>query len=302
MKVNIIYETTDAPYGGGNQFLKAIRRTMVEMGVYTEEADADIFLFNSHQSVEKVTSLRKKYPNKKFIHRIDGPIRLYNKMDDNRDNIVYYLNANIADATVFQSSWSKKANIRLGMNDDKPSAIINNASDHNIFYDMQLKKGTKTKLIASSFSPNIKKGFHFYKFLDDNLDFEKFDFAFAGNSPVKFKNIKTLGCIPSKELAKEMNYSDICITASENDPCSNTVIEALSCGLPVIALDSGGHKELIGSAGEYYTTKENMIFAIEKVSKNVESYKEKIISRPINEITGQYLRFFENILDAKHRH
>ena len=167
---------------------------------------------------------------------------------------------------------------------------------------MQLKKGTKTKLIASSFSPNIKKGFHFYKFLDDNLDFEKFDFAFAGNSPVKFKNIKTLGCIPSKELAKEMNYSDICITASENDPCSNTVIEALSCGLPVIALDSGGHKELIGSAGEYYTTKENMIFAIEKVSKNVESYKEKIISRPINEITGQYLRFFENILDAKHRH
>tara|TARA_R110000744_G_scaffold63869_3_gene131398 strand:- start:5639 stop:6547 length:909 start_codon:yes stop_codon:yes gene_type:complete len=302
MKVNIVYETTDAPYGGGNQFLKAIRGNLIEGGFYAEEADADILLFNSHHNVERITKLKKRYPNKKFIHRIDGPIRLYNRMDDNRDDIVYHLNQNVADATVFQSAYSKDANIRLGIKNDKPSIIIHNATDHSIFYDMQLEKGSKKRLIASSFSPNIKKGFHFYKFLDDNLDFEKFDLVFAGNSPVKFKNIKNLGCIPSKKLAKEMNYSDIYITASENDPCSNTVIEALSCGLPVIALDSGGHRELIGSAGEYYTKKEDMISIIEKVSENTKPYKERIISRPINEITKQYLSFFENIQYAKHRH
>ena len=32
-------------------------------------------------------------------------------------------------------------------------------------------------------------------------------------------------------------------------PCSNSVLEALSCGLPIVYSDSGGTKELVGNAG-----------------------------------------------------
>lgn len=296
MKVNIAYKTTDAPYGGGNQFLKALKKSFINLGVYSEEDSADIFLFNSHQNVEKIEKLKKKYSSKKFVHRIDGPIRLYNKMSDNRDDIVYHMNQNIADATVFQSVWSKNANIQMGMKSSKASAVIHNAVDQSIFYDMNIKKNTKKRLIAASFSPNIKKGFRFYEFLDKNLDFEKFEFVFAGNSPISFKNITNLGCLSSDKLAYEMNMSDLYVTCSENDPCSNSVLEALSCGLPIVALNSGGHPELIQQAGEYFDEAPKLIPAIEKVINHHDLYSKKIKTATINEITKSYLDFFKEVL------
>ena len=36
----------------------------------------------------------------------------------------------------------------------------------------------------------------------------------------------------------------IYLTGSKNDPCSNSLLEALALKLPSIVFDSGGHKDL----------------------------------------------------------
>ncbi len=44
--------------------------------------------------------------------------------------------------------------------------------------------------------------------------------------------------------------ADIYVMTKHNDPCPNTVLEALACGLPVVYSASGGVPELVGEAGQ----------------------------------------------------
>jgi glycosyltransferase involved in cell wall biosynthesis len=291
MKVNVVYNTTDMPYGGGNQFLKALKDYFSGLGLLTSEDQADVFLFNSHHNIDRVSQLKHKFPEKVFIHRIDGPIRLYNNMSDNRDLVVYEANNDIADGTVFQSEWSKEANLKLGMRVEKPSAVIPNGIDNKIFYPNENKTLTKKiRIISTSFSSNLKKGFNTYRFLDDNLDFDRFEYCFAGNSPVSFKNIKNIGCLTSKQLADKLRNSDIFVTASQKDPCSNSLIEAISCGLSVLALDDGGHTELLENPGCMFSSQEQLLEIIKK-----EDFKKSNNGYLIEDSAQKYLSFFKEL-------
>ena len=300
MKVNICYEIKDGPFGGGNQFLRALRQQFGSMGVYAEDpANADIILFNSHHNINNVLNLKGRHPDKKYVHRVDGPMRLYNSMEDHRDFVVYRLN-DAANATVFQSEWSHKKNIDLGFNCVTPFAIISNATDENVFNSNCARESSeKTRLIAASWSDNPKKGFETYSFLDKNLDFDKYEFYFAGRSPVSFTNIETLGALNSHDLANHMRQSDIFITASENDPCSNSLIEALACGLPAVALNSGGHPELVGQGGTLFNDNFDLLDKIEEVRQNIQGYRENIKVKTIRDISNEYLSFFRSILDRQ---
>lgn len=298
MKVNILYETSNAPHGGGNQFLKALKKEFLRLGVYTHSDDADIFLFNSHHNLENVKKLKRAFPNKKFIHRIDGPMRLYNSMTDTRDSVVYQANNLMANGTIFQSKWSQISNIELGLKTIGPVEVIHNAVDSEIFYKRcQASPFTneKARIISASFSPNIRKGFNVYKFLDENLDFKEFEYVFAGNSDVKFKNIKMLGCLTSDKLANEMRSSDIYITASENDPCSNSLLESMACGLKVLALRSGGHPELINNDGNTFTNQDELL----KKLKDYNSLPNSRQETTMEEVAMLYLEFFKSVLEHK---
>jgi len=296
MKVNILYKTSDAPFGGGNQFLRALKKEFLRLGVYSDLPNADVFLFNSHHDLSKVNQIKQRFPDKEFIHRVDGPMRLYNNMSDNRDLIVYQANNNLATATVFQSQWSRTANIKLGLSPTEPTAVIHNAVDSEIFYSNSYympEPNKKARIISATFSSNIRKGFEAYKFLDDNLDFTKFEYVFAGNSNVEFKNIKRLGCLTSEKLANEMRASDIYITASENDPCSNSLLEAMACGLRVLALKSGGHPELINNDGNTFANQDELL----KKLKDYNSLPNSRQETTMKEVAELYLKFFEKVLE-----
>jgi len=296
MKVNIIYQTSDGPHGGGNQFLRALKQQFMNMGVYADPEEADVFLFNSHQAIDKVQRAKRLYPNKKFVHRIDGPMRLYNKMSDVRDFTVYGANDELADGTIFQSIYSRNANLSLGLKASNIGTVIPNAVDPEVFnISPPIPRSNKIRLMSSTFSPNMRKGFHFYQFLDQNLDFTNIEYVFAGNSPVIFQNIQNLGCLNSIELARELKKSSIYITASENDPCSNSLTEALSCGLPAVALRSGGHPEILLEAGEYFDSKEELLQKIELVASKIDFYRNKIKTHTIEEIAKRYLNFFREL-------
>ena len=297
MKVFFNNKLISGPYGGGNQFLKCLRKYLSIDGYVTDlPADADIILFNSHQNPQQAISLKNKYPNKKFVHRIDGPMRLYNKMSDQRDIVVYNLNNSIADATVFQSNYSYEMNLEMGMRIDKPFTIIHNASDPEIFFESSSDHSPKINILAASWSSNIRKGFKYYEFLDRHLDFSKYDFYFAGNSPIKFSNIKNLGPLDSLALSKQLKKTDIYITASENDPCSNSLIEAITCRVPSLALRSGGHPELLPH--DYlFETHEQLLEKVQLLSDDAlnKAARQKMFPNDIQKVAKQYMAFFDII-------
>ncbi|MDO8529803.1 MAG: glycosyltransferase [bacterium] len=297
MKIHILYSFQSQPWGGGNQFLKALKHELENQGLYEETLQkADVILFNSHHGMNEVFKAKKKFSGKVFIHRIDGPLYLTRGSSKDLDILIHAFNGLVADGTVFQSAWCKAKNTSVFKLATKYETVIPNASDRGIFTKQEkVFNPAKVRLIASSWSSNWQKGFEIYKYLDDYLDFSKYEMTFVGNSPVAFNNITQIEPVHSKELAEILHRHDIYITASQNDPCSNSLIEALSCGLPAVALRDGGHPELVGGGGELFNSPQDLLEKIEKVAHHYSGYQSRIAPPVMEAIARRYYEFARHI-------
>ena len=302
MKINILYKFRNGAWGGGNQFLKALRGQFIREKYFSDKLkEADVVLFNSYpfgdeNSFNKLFRAKIKDPQKIIIHRLDGPISSIRNSDQETDLIIRLFIKLFADGIVFQSKWSREQNKKLFNVSAPYETVIYNAPDKTIFNSNGKSKfnpSEKIKLIAVSWSSNWKKGFEIYKYLDKNLDFSRYEMTFAGNSPIKFKNIKHIQPVSSPKLAEILKQHDIYITASRDDPCSNSLIEALSCGLPAIALNSGGHPELIQQGGKLFNHQQEIIDRIEEIASNYYFYQSKIPQFSIKKATQEYWEFAE---------
>lgn len=302
MKIHILFDVRTGAYGGGNQFLRCLKAWLKPQSCYTHTPEeADVFLFNSHQNALDVARIKRRYPEKPFIHRVDGPMRLYNRRDDLRDNVVNTANRLIADGTIFQSVWSREKNLELGLPPTHFEKVIYNASDPKIFNAHgrgNFNPEKKIRLIAVSWSSNEKKGFGVYQWLDENLDFDRYEMHFLGNSPMKFKNIRSIPPVDSRGVAQKLRESDIYITGSQSDPCSNSLIEALNCGLPVIALNDGGHPELLGASGELYDDARDIPELLDKIVENPRYFLNGPSLPSMEEVGSQYCDFARQLTDA----
>ncbi|MBP7435590.1 MAG: glycosyltransferase, partial [Bacteroidales bacterium] len=85
------------------------------------------------------------------------------------------------------------------------------------------------------------------------------DFLVVGDGPLKKeieqrckeKNLNVLftGKIPHDEIPRYMNAMDVMILPSRNEGFGAVVIEAQSCGVPVVGSDNGGIPEAVGNGG-----------------------------------------------------
>lgn len=274
MKIYIHYKTTQRPWGGGNSFIKALT-DVLKSGRQCEiisdiNADYDIFLLNGGYkaagrfintgTVKNIKSLGysniflrlvngKKKTRKKIVYRLDGLRRFYagieSRMDEIQLNCVKY-----ADFIIFQSKDSLESFQREGF-DREEFLIVRNGVDQNIFNLMGKKfwdGKRKLKIFSCSWSNNLNKGHQ------SIADASMLDFAevnFAGNW-AKGVNPKKVKLIPPQNAYKLSQYykdCDVFLYPAKNDPCPNVVLEALSCGLPVIYHNSGGTPEIAADYG-----------------------------------------------------
>ena len=292
MRIYISYPLTDDPCGGGNQFLRNLKNQFLELGFFTSSAEgADVILYNGHHNIEKTLDLKKRFLNKKtFIHRMDGLQQLYNSKDDQRQDASILFNS-ISNGTIFQSNWAKNKFKDYGFN---PRVSKVNTEHTKI-------ESRKTRLLCTSFSPNINKGFEFYKLLDKSLDFNKFDFTFVGNKPehIKYKNIKCLPPETTSQISTRLKQSDIFISATVHDCCSNSIIESLSCGIPVLAEDSGGNPELVKNGGLTFKGLGDFTIKLDKISSNLDFFKKNITINNMENVSLKYISFFKKCINSQ---
>lgn len=283
--------------------MKALRKQFRRMDVYEEDCvKADIILFNSNPSnyetmLRSCFDLRKRF-KKTVIHRLAGPIFLARGKDFLLDRIIYHFNYAFCDGSIFQSDWSRQQNFRLGMKPKPHEIVIPNAPDPEMFHPCREKKtsaSSKVRLISSSWSANMKKGFDIYKFLDENLDFRRYGMSFYGNSPIEFKNIMTFAPVPSSELARALRESDIFISASTFEACSNSLLEALHCGLPVVVRAGTSDCEIAGEAGVTFEGRSDVLEAIGLVSMDINRFKECIRLPGLSEVSDRYYEFCRDV-------
>ncbi|MBI4437471.1 glycosyltransferase family 4 protein [Candidatus Uhrbacteria bacterium] len=307
MKIHILHHLRDEPWGGGNQFLKALRDAWIRQDVFASSAEeADVILINSYpfgaeSLFDKLWQLKKRYPEKIVVYRLDGPISFIRQKDKEIDHIIHVWNQLIVDGIIFQSAWCEEKNREAFATVSAYQTVIHNAPDPTIFHteDRLPTKKSRVKLIATSWSANPRKGFDVYKYLDAYLDFSKYEMTFVGNSPVSFKQIKTIPPVSSPELAKMLKAHDLFITASKTDPCSNSLIEAIACGLPAVALNDGGHPELIGQGGLLFEGTQDVLRVIDLVAKDLPTFRARLPSFNLSDIASRYFAFAERIVGER---
>jgi glycosyltransferase involved in cell wall biosynthesis len=296
--LSIFHEFVPPPAGGGHQFMRAFwveaekRGLKVENNTISPQTRA--CMFNAFNFDE--TRLRCMHRDSVvYVHRIDGPVGIIRGRDEGIDQHIWKVNHEFANKTILQSKYSLQKHLELGFEFKNPIIVIN-APDSTIFFrpeHSEFSLNRKTRLIASSWSDNQKKGADVYTWLDEHLDWRYYEFTFIGNSPVKFKNIRMVAPMPSKELAEQLRDHDIYITASQNDPCSNSLIEALTCGLPAIYLKSGGHPEIVGQGGLGFDAPEEILDLLSKVVQDYKKFQALIDVPEIKDVADIYLKTLE---------
>jgi glycosyltransferase involved in cell wall biosynthesis len=283
------------PYGGGNQFMLALRKGFSKRSIDVEEnklrEDIDAYVLNSiHFDVDRFLEFSRTH-RINVIHRIDGPIFLIRGYDREKDELCYRLNEQFASATVIQSAWTFQRIIEMGYNPVNP-VIIHNAVDSEIFHSrgrVPFDPDRKVRLISTSWSNNPRKGGPIYKWIEDHLDWNRFEYTFLGNASETFSRVRHIPPVSSEELADILRQNDIYITASSNDPCSNALIEALACGLPALYLDDGGHPELVGYGGLPFRKEEEILPQLDKLVESYESFQRLIVVSNMEEVAEKYL-------------
>jgi glycosyltransferase involved in cell wall biosynthesis len=248
-------------------------------------------LFNSYNFNFK--QLRKqRHRQCRMVHRVDGPVSVYRGMDDGTDKRIAKINTELADASIFQSQFSLNKHQELGFEFVQPCVIMN-AADPRIFNQhgrLPFDPNRKIRLISTSWSDNLNKGAEIYQWLDRNLDWSRYEYVFIGRLPLPMKNIRIIAPLEPEILATHLRLSDIFITASRNDPCSNSLIEALSCGLPALFLNSGGHPEITSKAGLPFNHAEEIPAALEQLTASYAFYQDAITVPLISDIATRYLK------------
>jgi len=265
---------------------------------------AQVFLANSITFAGKTSLLdtRKARGNLAFVHRVDGPYymaRYARSLETleaipKEDQQTVSINERYACATVFQSTWSMNANLRIGLNLRNP-VLVPNTVNPIIYFPQENKtsvENRKINIIASSHSTAPRKGFDTMMWVDKNLDFARFNFMYIGGKPKDFltSNIVQRAEAPSEGVADALRGADIYFAPSRGEPASNAVLEALACGLPVLYQEGSSHEELVGEGGVGFAgTGPGLLKSLDELVLRYEYHRSRIRIPTIKEVTRRYL-------------
>ncbi|MBD1835579.1 glycosyltransferase family 4 protein [Cyanobacteria bacterium FACHB-472] len=292
--VSIFHEFSPPPGGGGHQFLRTVWGEFERRGLRVENntisATTRACLYNSFNfDFDRLQQLHRE--GCRMVHRVDGPIGVYRGLDDGSDRYIWQINQELADATIFQSQYSLHKHLELGLKFKSPSVIMN-ATNPPIFHPhgrIAFDRNRKIRLISTSWSDNPNKGASAYKWLEEHLDWERFEYTFVGRSPIQFDQIQMLPPVLPEHLAELRRQHDIYITASRHECCSNSLLEALSCGLPAIYVKSGSNAEIVGKAGFGFESPEEIPALLNQLVDEYEYRQGQIAIPTIEEVVDRYL-------------
>lgn len=274
--------------------------------------------------------LKAKIRGATIIYRLGGIIWLYR----HNPNISYWRKLQISlklallpviqkifgEAIIYQSEFSKKWLIKFGQSARlRNNTIIFNGVDTEIFKPAPHKKN-KAKGISLiciegnlDYTPYAIKLLNFLQVrLEENKILEKIllygDFEDQRNRQKLHPSIVYKGMISKKEIPQV--YSDaIYLSLDINAACPNSLLEALSSGIPVVGFNTGAMSELVpGDAGIVVPYGgdpweldmpdfDALTIAIEKIIDNYDGFsinaRRVAVERySVTEMSKKYLNFF----------
>jgi len=298
MKIAIGYKIIDAPWGGGNRFVAALRDALILAGftVVDDLSDADIdtiLMVDPRSRIPNIPFgagdilryLAFRNPHAIVIHRI-------NECDERKNtrtmNFRLRLANYAADHTVFVGSWLKGLTV-WRKQDDHSSNVILNGADPVVFNGSGSKVWDSTeplKLVTHHWGGNWMKGFDIYQKLDEMLSQEawkkRIEFTYIGNVPkgFTFKNAQLLAPMDAKQLGAELKSHHVYVTGSICEPGGNHQNEGALCGLPLLYRNSGCMPEYCDGFGVMFEGPSDFENALMRMIDEYEVWHGRVASYP----------------------
>jgi len=306
MKIYINRTPVSGPWGGGNKTVAALANKLEERGhevVYELARDLDIiFCFDPRPNqrgewYQTYLDYKNTFKGTKIVQRV-GDLGTHGKPELTE---LVKQTVEFSDYVIFPSRWAKEYLQSIS----QPSTVIDNAPLNEFFKNRShsLQRTDELKIVTHHWSTNPKKGFEYYKFLDDYIaeNETNIKFTYIGRLPDNLR-FKTSGYHPptgdNSVLANLISQNDIYLTASEEEAGANHVLEALACGLPVVYHKNGGSiTNYCKDYGVEYDSNESLLTAINKIDQNYEHFKKNSIKfhRNIDQAIEEYVEIIENV-------
>jgi glycosyltransferase involved in cell wall biosynthesis len=290
----VFHDDAPPPSGGGNQFLRGLVRELESRGLTVERnrisRGTPVCLFNSFNfDFRRLRRFHRE--GVRMVHRVDGPIRTYRGFDDGSDGRIERINAQVADATVFQSRYSLEQHATEGIELVAP-VVIPNAPDPQVFHPPEGREplaGRPLRVVTTSWSTNPAKGAETLAWLDRHLDHARVELTYVGGEPeVELRRIRMLPPRDSRAVAEVLRAHDVFFTASRHEACSNALLEGLACGLPAVYVRSGSNAELVGEGGIGFDEPEELPGAFEDARERLSELAGGIRLVPLHDVADRY--------------
>ena len=190
--------------------------------------------------------------NAKRVFRVDGCY--YDRSVNNRDGKNKGITKGIlkSDGVIYQSQFSKDlaaSMLGVGGRENKSTIIYNGFDQSVVESTKKIDKDCEWLFMASAKWRHTKRPNSIINgFLEADVPDSKLIMFGMERGPIH-KRIQYVPFINSKKLYGYYKSSDALIHMCYLDSCSNSVVEALSFGTPVICNNTGGTPEIVKNSG-----------------------------------------------------
>jgi glycosyltransferase involved in cell wall biosynthesis len=309
--------------GGPSNFLKKLNNALIKNKICRTS-----YFLNPFTDCNIYANKVRNPWSRPYIFRIDGIGHDISKTQDFSVALNNQISNGINNAigVVYQTEYSKKLSSNLLEINNKNNTVILNGTNLSEFCskgnNYRSKLGISDDAVVFITSAKWRPRKRLQHMINVFLDFkEKYIgetfFIIVGNSKIKdiHENVIRVPEIKNEELPAYLRTANIYLFLGWLDPCPNSVVEAIACGLPVICSNSGGTPEIIEAtkggiivdADKDYDYKfvnlqeppkpdyEKIINAMTQMTADVEFYKNQIDTTKIdiNYVAASYYRFIE---------
>jgi glycosyltransferase involved in cell wall biosynthesis len=231
-----------------------------------------------------------------------------------------------ADGVIYQSEWSRVLATKMLSIKPKRSIVIPNGVDMKLVNSaVPVDRQGWDFIFTVSAHWRVNKRFEAvlaaYRSLVSKFPDRKIGMFVLGESPVKVgknERIRLFGRVGLSEVFSTLKSSNALVHICHLDACPNSVVEALSCRVPVVCNNIGGTPELVKGDGvivdldkEYDFRPIKSMKQVGSGSVDVEKLSEGMakmllwknaVERPdldIRNVARRYCEYFEQILEGR---
>ena len=326
----------DGAYGGSSIFLSALARaferrmhTVIRVGEHPTErtlkqaTHAKLHILNQNSFASnafvKMIAVKPAALTGTVVMRSDGPFVLHRGSAEQDTKLLRFTSAH-ANLLVYQSEWSRRETERRGLDHALPIAVrrmvIGNAAEPAYFFPRRPSTGAAigaatasakrvVRIATSVYSTGERKNMALALEVAGRLDRERFQWLFIGRLPTSAdwgQQIKRVGVwvdvVPQRELGVLLRErADLFFSPSWHECFSNSEVQALASGLPVVALNDSSHPEVVGTGGVLFSAGSSgrgsaaaAAHAIEYAAAHLEDMRRQIPQHSIDHVANEYIK------------